>query len=87
MPHPNPHDHRHHGLPLQAPAEETESRRDRGAGDRAEGEVRQRHPPEAEIVTARRRGKRNADVPDMTPEEFQRVDRRGAGRAFNAFPS
>jgi hypothetical protein len=24
------------------------------------------------IVTARRRGKRNADVPNMTPEEFQR---------------
>lgn len=24
------------------------------------------------IVTPRRRGKRNADVPDMTPEEFQR---------------
>jgi hypothetical protein len=24
------------------------------------------------IVTARRRGKRNADVPGMTPEEFQR---------------
>ena len=24
------------------------------------------------IVTTRRRGKRNADVPDMTPEEYQR---------------
>jgi hypothetical protein len=33
------------------------------------------HLPTAEkkpaIVTTRRRGKRNADVPDMTPEEFQ----------------
>jgi hypothetical protein len=31
-------------------------------------------PPAAKsaIVTPRRRGKRNADVPDMTPEEFQR---------------
>jgi hypothetical protein len=31
--------------------------------------------PKPAIVTVRRRGKRNADVPDMTSEEFQqRVD-------------
>jgi hypothetical protein len=73
---------RHLRLPTEAPAAEAEGYRAPGAGDRAEGEVRQRRHPAGQARSSCREASdrhaaeageaHNVGAPDMTPEEFQR---------------
>jgi hypothetical protein len=81
-----PDEHRHHALSLQAPAAAEEGCGAGGARDLAiprkkggkvtappaETDAESKPEVKSAIVTARKRGRRFADVPDVTPEEHRR---------------